>query len=218
MNLSELRKLVRQGEHSQLEFKRKAHHPDKIAREMVAFTNSGGGVLLIGVGDDGRIYGSKTPMEDEYVLSSFISKHIFPSLPYSIARISISSSRKVLLFNIKESKQKPHYLIEQGGKRMAYIRSKDMSVRATYEMKQFLRFQHREKGVSIAFGEVERNLLVLLEDLPHITLNETRRLLKLSRKKASSLLILLLRAGLLKIKPSKDGDYFSLSKEAFEER
>lgn len=216
MKLSELRRLVRQGEHDQLEFKRKARHPDKIAREMVAFANTHGGVLLIGVDDNGCIYGSKTPNEDIYVLESFISKHIYPALPYRLEKVPITARHEVLVFDILESGEKPLHLKDETGRKNVFVRIKDMSVRASYEMKQFLRMQNRSKGVSITFGDKEQRLLQLLEELPHITLDETRRLLSLSRRKASNLLVVMARAGLLNIRPTKDGDYFSLSREAFE--
>ena len=53
MTFTELKQLVRRGEGQYLEFKKKADHPDKIVREMVAFANSGGGELLLGVDDHG---------------------------------------------------------------------------------------------------------------------------------------------------------------------
>jgi predicted HTH transcriptional regulator len=50
-----LKALVRQGEGMHLEFKLKAAHPEKIVREIVAFANAQGGLLLVGVGDDKSI-------------------------------------------------------------------------------------------------------------------------------------------------------------------
>lgn len=59
-----LRKLVAQGEGATLEFKRKAAHPEKIICEMVAFANTQGGTLLVGVSDDGNLAGLKFPDEE----------------------------------------------------------------------------------------------------------------------------------------------------------
>ncbi|RMG16793.1 MAG: ATP-binding protein [Bacteroidetes bacterium] len=216
MEFFELRKLVKEGEHSQLEFKRKARHPDKIARELVAFANSEGGTLLVGIDDDGSIYGSKTAGEDEFVLRRYIQQHISPALPYQLEKISVSSRHEVLAFLVEPSCRKPHSLKMEDGRWRAFVRVEDMSVQASYEMKQLLRLQRRSKGVSIAFGEAEARLLQYLEELPHITLDETRKLLNISRRRASSLLVLLVRAGLLRIQPTRRGDYFCLSQEAFE--
>lgn len=57
----QLRRLVMEGEGQHLEFKRKVSHPEKIVREMIAFANSEGGTILIGVDDDGLLAGVKYP-------------------------------------------------------------------------------------------------------------------------------------------------------------
>ena len=59
--VQELKKLVHRGEGSHLEFKRKVAHPDKIIKELIAFANTGGGIMLIGVADDKSIPGLKYP-------------------------------------------------------------------------------------------------------------------------------------------------------------
>ena len=64
MNFGELQRLVRKGEGQFLEFKRKANHPEKIVKELVSFANSGGGTLLLGVSDDGKLNGVRNPHED----------------------------------------------------------------------------------------------------------------------------------------------------------
>ena len=64
--IQHLKSLVAQGEGFHLEFKRKAAHPDKIVREMIAFANSKGGILLVGIGDEGTIPGLKYPEDDSH--------------------------------------------------------------------------------------------------------------------------------------------------------
>jgi hypothetical protein len=64
-------------------------------------------------------------------------------------------------------------------------------------------------------GEPERLLLQHLEKVPNITLDDARNLLKTSRRKVATKLILLVRAGLLRIHPTEKGDRYSLSEEAF---
>lgn len=57
MTPAELEAIVRQGESETVEFKRSADNPEVIARVLVAFANTAGGVLLIGVNDDGSVDG-----------------------------------------------------------------------------------------------------------------------------------------------------------------
>ena len=49
----DLNALIAQGENQSLEFKSAQVHPDSLAKEMVAFANSAGGIILLGVEGNG---------------------------------------------------------------------------------------------------------------------------------------------------------------------
>ena len=215
MTRRELNRLVAQGEGLRLEFKRKARHPDKLAREIIAFANTEGGILLIGVDDNGSIYGSKTPNEDVFELEKYIKTYCRPSLQYHISYVSITGRHTVIVFEIAKGLEKP-YFVQGSSRKFTYVRVNDMSIQASREMVQVLRHADQSKGVSIRFGDRERTILQYLEKLPRITLDEAKEILRIPRRQASGLLILLVRAGLLNIHPSQQGDYFTLSQEAFE--
>lgn len=57
METSELLELIARGEDSSLEFKADVTNEKSLAQALVAFANSSGGILLIGVGDDGTLTG-----------------------------------------------------------------------------------------------------------------------------------------------------------------
>ncbi|HJW86975.1 MAG TPA: RNA-binding domain-containing protein [Candidatus Brocadiaceae bacterium] len=57
MEPTELLKIIDRGEDGANQFKADFHNVDSLAAEMVAFSNSGGGRIFIGVADDGRIAG-----------------------------------------------------------------------------------------------------------------------------------------------------------------
>ena len=80
MELRLLKELVKKGEGEHVEFKLKSNHPEKIVRELVAFANTGGGKLFVGVGDDKSLKGLKDAEEDEYTLTKAIEKYIFPKI------------------------------------------------------------------------------------------------------------------------------------------
>lgn len=107
MDLRELRELVRRGESSTLEFKLKANHPEKIVREIVAFANTDGGILLVGVGDDGSIPGLKFADDEEFTLVRAIEKYCFPEIRYDLERLAVTDDREVLIFRICPAKKNP---------------------------------------------------------------------------------------------------------------
>ena len=88
--IRELKKLVAEGRGLQLEFKRKAAYPEKIIRSLIAFANTEGGTLLVGVDDDGTIPGLKYPDEEGQVICEALIKYCRPSLIYKESFIAIS--------------------------------------------------------------------------------------------------------------------------------
>ena len=215
MELSELRKIVRKGEGEDLEFKRKATHPHRIAREVIAFANTNGGKLLVGVDDDKTIYGCKYAGEEAFAITSFLEAHCRPRIPFQLKHININSKREVLVFDIPESRRKPHFLNYEN-QRQTFVRVADMSITASQEMITVLKNSHKKTGVSIRFGDREKTLFQYLEKFENITLAETQKLLKITRRNASGLLVIMVRAGLLTIHPTEKGDFFRLMSDAFE--
>lgn len=68
--LVELLDLIRNGENSGVEFKRDVLLNHELARELVAFSNLEGGVVLLGVEDDGSISGLSRPDLEEWVMTA----------------------------------------------------------------------------------------------------------------------------------------------------
>jgi predicted HTH transcriptional regulator len=207
--LRELKKLVSEGEGLQLEFKRKAAYPEKIVRELIAFANSHGGTLLIGVDDDGSIPGIKYPDEEAHVVIESLNKHCRPPLLYHETSISISENRFVVRFDIPPSAQRPHYLVMSKASRETFVRVNDMSIKASAEMEEILRRSKKKRDTRFIFGEAEKKLMEYLEMQPSITLADYRKFSGLNRFQASRKLILLVLANVLKITASEKGDLYS---------
>jgi predicted HTH transcriptional regulator len=208
MNVKELKNLVRQGEGTTLEFKLKANHPEKIIREIVAFANTKGGKLLVGVGDDKTIPGLKFVDEEEYMLVRAIERNCFPPLDYEIERIAITDERDVLVFNIPKSQEKPHYVQlenEENGK--AYVRVQDRSVQASREVKQILR-REKEEGIQFRYGDKEKILMEYLSDNKKVTIEKFSEIAKIPTWLASRTLVLLVLSNVLKIQPDEVMDSY----------
>lgn len=67
---TELLEIVNNGENSGVEFKRDVLQNHDLAKELVAFSNLGGGMVLLGVDDDGRIIGLSRADLEEWVMTT----------------------------------------------------------------------------------------------------------------------------------------------------
>jgi len=76
---TELLEIITNGENSGVEFKRDVLENHALAKELVAFSNLSGGMVLLGVEDDGRISGITRPNLEEWLMTACRDK-IRPSI------------------------------------------------------------------------------------------------------------------------------------------
>lgn len=205
-----LKSLVAKGEGPSLEFKRKAAHPEKIVREMIAFANTRGGTLLIGVSDDGSIPGLKYPEEESHAMGLAL-KSCKPALKFMETFIPVGNAKTVIQYEIPESKNKLHYVVTSDNVHESFVRVEDKTIRASREVREILKQSGRKRGVRFHYGEHERFLMKYLDATPYITLQEFAKHSKLKKFIASRKLILLVLANVLKVTPHEKGDLYSLA-------
>ncbi len=225
MSMQEIQDLVKRGEGENIEFKRKVAHPEKIIREIVAFANTKGGNLLIGVDDNGTIPGIRFADEEIFVLEKAIQRWCRPRIDYEVEVVQINHRKSVVLYKIKESEKKPHYVLNQqektpakqgsknfrGHKGKAYVRYEDKSLQASPEVWKILKRGRRQKDIQFTFGEKEKLLMEYLESHRQITLTQFAELAQLPRFRASQTLVLLVLANVLRIIPKEKEDVFMLN-------
>ena len=210
IDLRELKELVRHGENKYIEFKLKTTHPEKIVREMVAFANTDGGRLIVGVADDKSLKGLKFPDEDEFILQRAIEKYIYPAIDYTLDRLTVEGEREILIYTIPKSPFKPHYVDLDGilENRRAYVRVADRSVQASREMREILKGERKGLNIRFQYGEKEKTLMKYLADNQQITVETYATIANISRKIASRTLVVLVLANVLKVQPHEIQDFF----------
>ena len=89
---------------------------EKIKHEILAFLNSNGGVIYVGVKDNGEVLGIPNDKKDEYdsTISSWIRDCIFPNINQYIN--FFYNQDNVLVVQVKSGSNKPYYLTEKGPK------------------------------------------------------------------------------------------------------
>jgi len=209
MDLRSLNQLVRQGEGERLEFKLKTNHPEKIIREIVAFANTAGGKLLVGIDDSGEVKGLKHPDGDLFVLNKAINTLCFPQIPYTVERIGVGNEKEILVYHIAHSPDKPHYVQSEDGKKIVYIRVDDRSVKASREVYQIMQRSGNHRDVKFSYGEKEQKLMQMLDKNPSVTVDSFSQLAGIPRKTASRTLVLLVLANVLEVHPGDMADQFT---------
>jgi Putative DNA-binding domain len=213
MELQDLKRLVRQGEGLHLEFKLKSNHPEKIVREVVAFANTEGGLLMIGVSDDLHLVGLKFPDEDEYLLQKAIEKYCFPKIEYKTHRVRMDDGEKeILLFYIPKSKNVPHHVLLENEQKI-YIRIADKCIQASKEMREILKEIKKEKQFKFNYGDKEQTLMRYLAQHQNITVLKFSKIAQIPEKIASRTLVLLVLANVLRIMPNDHEDCFQTVQE-----
>ena len=82
MTHTELLEIIKNGESSGVEFKRDVVEKDALAKELVAFSNLSGGIVLLGVEDDGSISGVTRTDLEEWVMNICRDKIKPPLIPF----------------------------------------------------------------------------------------------------------------------------------------
>lgn len=107
INESQILQIIAQGENSGVEFKRDDVNPEALAKEIVAFANSNGGVILLGVEDDGRISGiSNSQIKEEWV-SNIVRNNVIPPLDVVTKTVEIEG-KTIYCINVPKGREKPY--------------------------------------------------------------------------------------------------------------
>jgi ATP-dependent DNA helicase RecG len=104
---TELMRLVRGGEDTYLELKVKLSNSERIAQEIVALANTGGGVIVFGVNDQLRVEGIEEGEAVQDELVRICREEIVPSLIPFIDRIAFDNGRRILALDV-DGKRRPY--------------------------------------------------------------------------------------------------------------
>lgn len=210
LKISQIKMMILEGESVNLDFKKTITSCNKIAKTMVSFANNKGGKLFIGVADDGKISGVKSEDEERYMIDKAATFFAKPLLEPSFEEIYIDD-KIIVVVDIPQSDQKPHYALGEDEKWWAYIRVKDKSVLASKIVLDVLKREHNDTGVLIEYGSKEKALLEYLEQNDRITLTQYCAMLNLSKRRASKILVKLVLAGIIRVHTTEKEEFYTSS-------
>ncbi len=111
MDLNELKKVTSRGEDSRHQFKEDIRNGDSLAAEMVAFSNSRGGYIFIGVSNKGDLIGLSSTDVDRInqLISNSASQHVKSPITIHTENISVGTDRVVIVLAVPEGIDKPYF-------------------------------------------------------------------------------------------------------------
>ena len=191
-----LSRLIEQGEHQQQDFKYCISDSKKIARSLVAFANTDGGRLLIGVKDNGNITGVRSE-EEYYMVEAAARIYSKPMIDFT-TRQHFVDGKTVLEVRIESSAQKPHYAVDENGKWWAYFRKDDENRLANNVMLEVWKNQNSLDGIMINYSDAEKILLDYLDRNEKISVSKYARIAHIPYKDAEQIIINFRVLGILK--------------------
>lgn len=183
--------LIAQGEGTRLEFKSTISTPARIARTLCAFANTSGGTLLIGVNDDGKIGGVESEIREMRKIEQATDVLVEPPLAISY-QVLFVDGKPVIVIDVPESTDKPHFAVDDQGNRTIYVRAKDKSVPTN---KLIMEGEPTDK--TLLQSPNVKTLLQYLRKNDHITADRMAKLVNISDYRANRLLRELAEQGLL---------------------
>lgn len=203
-----IKRLILQGENDRVDFKKTISSSSKIAKTLVAFSNAKGGSLLIGVADNGNITGIKEEEEEKYMIVKAAREFCKPIIELTFREVFVAD-KLVLVADIRESENKPHFALDEQNKWWAYIRIDDKSVLASKVVLEVLKQTSKKDGVLISYSDSEKKLLAFLDANGKITLKQFSKLLRCSHKKAQKILVNLIVTNVIKSNGLDKEEYFT---------
>ena len=203
----DLESYLDEGEGTHVEFK--AHLPSsvRVARALVAFANTRGGTLVVGVHDDRSVLGVRVPSISLERIARVAGFECEPPIEYE-ARIVEHRGLKVLLIDVPESEEKPHRVLGLPKDRSVFVR-----VGATTRIASKSVIKNLGKGrPSPVLDKLDPNaikLLVYLETHEKITIRQFMRLVNISKRRAMRILTTLNGVGLVREHCLESENYYT---------
>jgi len=199
--------LIAQGEHQQQDFKFGITDSRKIARSLVAFANTDGGRLLIGVKDNGAVVGVSSE-EEFYMIESAATIFSIPEIRFDSFK-HLEQGKTVLEIQVSPSLNKPHYVKEMNNQLQAWFRHRDQNVQASPVRISVWNKERLQSGNLVRITDAEHRLFEILGRHEKVTLEQYVRLSGLDRLTAIDTLANLVIFGNLTMELDGSVEYFA---------
>ncbi len=111
MKIGEFKKQVSLGEDSRRQFKADLHNADSLAAEIAAFANADGGVIYIGVADNGSLPGlsNEDVSRINQLISNTASQHVRSPITVQTENILTDNNKIIIVLTVPKGIDKPYF-------------------------------------------------------------------------------------------------------------
>ena len=208
--------LIKEGEHQQQDFKFEISDSKKIARSLVAFANTDGGRLLIGVKDNGSIAGVRSD-EEIHMIEAAAQLYCQPEVNYSTKEWNINGKLVLEIIVPKNNKEK-HKAPDKNNNYKIFVRVGDQNLLATPVMLKVWKKEKQKVSVKISITETEMKLLGYLNDNESITMEEFMELTGIKKRRAEAILVDFILLGVIATELTEKHIRYHLSETDFMDR
>jgi len=202
-----IQKLIAEGEHQMLDFKFEISDCRKIARSLVAFANTDGGRLLIGVKDNGAISGIRSD-EEKHMIQTAAQMYCKPEVKFTAKEWNING-KTVLEVIIPKSDHHKHKAPDHHNIYKVYVRIKDENIVANSILIKVWKQEKDKSFVKITFTDEEKMLLTYLSEHKSISFEEFLEISHLKKHAAERILVNFILIGMVKMDMSEKKVMFS---------
>ncbi|MFW6328165.1 MAG: helix-turn-helix domain-containing protein [Bacteroidota bacterium] len=204
-----IKQLISGGEHQSQDFKFEISDARRIARSLVAFANTDGGRLLLGVKDNGAIAGVRSE-EEYFMLEAAAGMYCKPAISFKVNRFFVDR-KTVLEVLVSKSEGVWYYAKDNQDQWKVYIRVNDQNFLANgVLLKVWARKNNPDRGSLVRYSEKEQLLFAYLNEHGFITMSRFCKVAKISRKLAERVLVDLISIDLVDICFTETGTYYCL--------
>jgi len=207
-----LRKLIEKGESQHLDFKFAITDSRKIARSLVAFANTDGGTLLIGVKDNGKIAGIRSD-EEVYMADAAASMYCKPEMKLKLRLWEPESNKQVLEVVVKPDGSKMWKALSEDGQWKAWIRYQDQNIVAGNVWELVWKKKHSSHSRSILFEKREQLVFSHLNIGKIYSIEDIVLLTGIHTNEVEALVSDFIVLGLMEMHVSESGIYCSVKKK-----
>lgn len=208
--MSDLKRIIAQGEGLHLDFKFRIDDQKKIARTLSAFANTEGGKLLIGVKDNGKISGV-SPEEEFYMIQGAAQLYCKPEVRFD-SKVWEEGHHLVLEITVPQSEEK-HVSLTEDEKWKYYVRVEDHTLLANKIIVRCWRLLSRGVEKPVKFDKDTEMLIEAVRMNEPVTLSKLYRQTDLQMKRVDELLTYLVYWDVVAMEMDETGTRYTISEK-----